>query len=85
MGKAFSSSNINKEERVSCEDDDVPIKLISGFVICVTDRKWWLACVLQLSPDESQVKVSLLHPAGPSTSLRYPASECIVMVRVKDI
>ena len=44
-----------------------------------------MACVLQLSPDESQVRVSLLHPAGPSTSFRYPANECIVMVTVKDI
>ena len=26
-----------------------------------------------------------LHPAGPSTSFRYPANECIVMVTVKDI
>ena len=53
--KAFSSSTTSKEERVSCEDDDgIPVELISGFVICVVAREWWLACVLQLSPDDNE-------------------------------
>jgi len=59
--KAFSSSTTSKEERVSCvvESDDVPVESISGFVTCVVDREWWLGCVLQLSPDENQVKVAV--------------------------
>ena len=84
--KAFSSSTTNKEERVSCEDnDDVQVEHISGFVTCVVEREWRLACVLQLSPDEDRVKVTLLHPPGPSNSFRYPKSEHIVTVTVKDI
>jgi len=85
--KAFSSSTTSKEERVSCEveSDDVPVESISGFVTCVVDREWWLGCVLQLSPDENQVKVALLHPPGPSNSFRYPKGEHIVTVTVKDI
>ena len=42
-----------------------------------------LACVLQLSPYEDRVKVTLLHPPGPSNS--NPKSEHIVTVTVKDI
>ena len=85
--KAFSSSTTSKEERASCEveSDDVPVESISGFVTCVVDREWWLGCVLQLSPDENQVKVALLHPPGPSNSFRYPKGEHIVTVTVKDI
>ena len=84
--KAFSSSTLSKEERVSCEVDvDVPVESISGFVTCVVNREWWLACVLQLSPDEKQVRVTLLHPPGPSKSFRFPTSEHIVTVTVKDI
>lgn len=84
--KAFSSSTTSKEERVSCEnDDDVPVESISGFVTCVVDREWWLACVLQLSPDENEVRVTLLHPPGPSNSFRYPISEHMMTVAVKDI
>ena len=81
--KAFSSSTTNKEERVSCEDnDDVQVERISGFVTCVVEREWRLACVLQLSPDEDRVKVTLLHPPRPSNSFK---SEHIVTVTVKDI
>ena len=84
--KAFSSSTLSKEERVSCEvDDDMPVESISGFVTCVVNREWWPACVLRLSPDENQVRVTLLHPPGPSKSFRFPTSEHIVMVTVKDI
>ena len=79
--KAFSLSTTSKE----CEDDDVPVESISGFVTCVVNREWWLGCVLQMSPDENQVRVTLLHPPGPSNSFRYPMSENIVTVTVKDI
>ena len=51
----------------------------------MVEREWRLACVLQLSPDEDRVKVTLLHPPGPSNSFRYPKSEHIVTVTVKDI
>ena len=55
-------------------------------LLLVDDRKWWLACVLQLHPDnETQVRVTLLHPPGPSNSFRYPTSEHIVMVTTRDI
>ena len=37
------------------------------------------------SPDEDRVKVTLLHPPGPSNSFRYPKSEHIVTITVKDI
>ena len=83
--KVFSLSTTSREERVSCKDDDLPLESISGFVTCVVDRKWWLACVLELSPDENQVRETLLHPPGPSNSFKYPASEHIVMVSTKDI
>ena len=51
----------------------------------MVEKEWLLACVLQLSPDEDRVKVTLLHPPGPSNSFRYPKSEHIVTVTVKDI
>ena len=48
------------------------------------DRKWWLACVLHLSPDESQAKLKLLHSPGPSGLFKYPPSEHTVTVATKD-
>ena len=41
--------------------------------------------MLHLSPDESQIKLKLLHPPGPSNSFRYPPSEHTVTIAVKDV
>ena len=82
--KPFSTSTTSKEETVSC-GDDVPLGSISGFVTCVVDNQWWLACVLQLSEDDDGVRVTLLHPPGPRNSFRYPPDEHIVTVTTKDI
>ncbi len=83
--KAFSASDISREERVTSTEDDIPPETISGFVTCMIDGKWWLACVLQLSPDESQVKLTLLHPPGPSSSFKYPQAEHTVTVATNNI
>ena len=55
--------------------DDISPESIAGFVTCLMDRKWWLACVLHLTPDESQVKLKLLHPSEPANSFKYPPSD----------
>ena len=83
--KTFSSSTVLKTERIFREEDDLPVESISGFVTCLVDRKWWLACVLQLKEDENLVKVTLLHPPGPSQSYRYPKNEHIETVAVRDV
>ena len=83
--KAFSASSSCREERVTTTEDDLSPELISGFATCLLDRKWWLACVLHLTPDESQVKLKLLHPPGPSSSFKYPPSEHTEIVATKDI
>lgn len=83
--KAFSASDSSREERVTSTEDDIPPESISGFVTCVVDGKWWLACVLHLSPDESQVKLMLLHPPGPSSSFKYPPTEHTVTVATRHI
>ena len=38
-----------------------------------------------LSLDESQVKLTLLHHSGPSSSFKYPPTEYIVTVATKNI
>ena len=47
--------------------------------------QWWLACVLHLSPDESQVKLKLLHPPGPANSFKYPPLEHTITIAIKDV
>ena len=73
IAKVFSSSTDSKEERVSSLDTELRLEDISGFVTCHYDGQWWLACVLQLDADNSEAKVTILHPHGPSRSFRYPS------------
>ena len=61
--KAFSSSTTNKEESVSGEDKVMVER--TGFVACVVEREWWLACVLQLSPGEIEER----YTAAPSRDI----------------
>lgn len=55
---------------------------IKGFVTCVYDKEWWVACVLQVSEDSEEVCVSFLHSHGPSRSFKYPARPDILTVPV---
>ncbi len=58
---------------------------ISGFVTCLRDGQWWLACVLQVHVENSRVKLTFLHPHGPSNSFKYPAVQDIHTVPVKHV
>jgi hypothetical protein len=42
-------------------------------------------CPLHLSPDESQVKLKLLHPSGLANSFKYPSSEHTITIATKDV
>ena len=67
----FSSSATFKEERVTLKTSDLQLDSVVGFVTCLYDEKWWLACVLQIIQEDSQVKPTFLHQHGPSSSYIY--------------
>ena len=46
-----------------------PPESIAGFVTYMYDENWWLACVLGVCSDTNQVKLTFMHPHGPSNSL----------------
>lgn len=48
---------------------------VNGYVTVKYDGKWWLAYVLDKNESEDEVKVTFLHPAGPSPSLSYPSGK----------
>ena len=49
-----------------------------------THHQWWVACVLQTEVND-EVKVSFLHPNGPSRSFRYPHRPDILNIPLSDI
>jgi hypothetical protein len=42
------------------------------------DTFWWLGCVLSVSEESNDVKISFLHPHGSSASYIYPATPHIL-------
>ncbi len=71
--RPFSTCITFKEERVTSGETDIAVESISGFVTCLRDGQWWLACVLQVHVKNSRVKLTLFHPHGPSNAFKYPA------------
>jgi hypothetical protein len=51
--KVFSKANVfNTTHIVHLQDEEYQVKDIRGSVTCEYDRKWWLACVLQVNDSE---------------------------------
>jgi hypothetical protein len=63
---------------ISVLEEIIELKYIRGFVTCKYDNFWWLGCVLSVSEESIDVKISFLHPHGPSASYRYPATPHIL-------
>lgn len=83
--RVFSSSSISKEERVASCESELPVEQISGFVTSSYNGHWWVACVLQLYADTSEVRLTFLHPHGSSHSFRYPRVQDILTIPISDI
>ena len=70
--KFYSLSDVSKKERVELAKNEIPSESITGFVTCLHEENWWLACVLEVCSDNKEVKLTFLHPHGPSNSFKYP-------------
>lgn len=79
------SQDMREEIVVEKVRSSLTFKEIKGFVTCVYDKKWWVACVLSSNADTRLVKLSFLHPNGPSTSFSYPQQSDILEVDASTI
>lgn len=70
----YSASDTSREERVTLRTNDIPPESIVGFATCISDGHWWLACVIEVIQEDSQVELTFLHPHGPSSSYKYPGT-----------
>ena len=52
---------------------------------CIYDGEWWLACVLEVDAENGEVKVTFLHPHGPSRSFKYPFVLNILVIPTTDL
>lgn len=58
---------------------------VSGYITAVYDQKWWLAYVLEKNEEEDELKVTFLHPAGPSSSFSYPRKPDVLWISLTDV
>jgi hypothetical protein len=63
-----ASPNCTENRVISVLKDIIELKDIRGFVTCLFDNFWWLGCVLSVSEESNDVKISFLYPRGPSAS-----------------
>ena len=80
----YSGSDTYRDEKVSQTGEELQPEAVIGFVTCLVEKKWWLACVLDVI-EQVQVKLTLLHPHGPSRSFRYPVKEDVHIIELKNI
>ena len=66
-------------------ESELLAELISGFVTLYCDEDWWVACVVQVHADTSELRLSFLHPHGPSHSFRCPYVQDILSIPMFDI
>lgn len=83
--KIYSNSLVSKVEQITKVEGELPITDIKGFVTAVYDGKWWLACVINRDEDNVQIKLSFLHPSGPSPSFSFPGKPDELYVPIQDI
>ena len=83
--RLYSTSSVTKEESVTLTQNDFSVDSITGFVTCQLDGNWWLGCVIGVDPVDSSVKLTFLHPHGPSNSFKYPGSPDIHTLLITDI
>ncbi len=60
--RPYSASDTSRKERVTLAKNDIPPELIVGFVTCLYDGNWWLACVLGVCNDISASSRSVKYP-----------------------
>ena len=83
--KFYSLSDVSKKEREDLAKNEIPPESITGFVTCLYEENWWLACVLEVCSDNKEVKLTFLHPHGPSNSFKYPEPQNILNIPTGDI
>jgi hypothetical protein len=77
--KIYSASpNYTENSVISALKEMIELKDITGFVTRMYDNFWWLGCVLSVSEESNDIKISFLHPHRTSALYIYPAMSHIL-------
>ena len=82
--RPFSRSLTYTLEKATKLDREMEVKTITGYVTYAYNSEWWLAYILDVNSDNSEVRLMFLHPHGPARSYKYSATPDILAVSVSD-
>lgn len=83
--KYFSEASTYFNVVVSRSADKLTLANCTGYVTVAYDKRWWLAYVMERNEDLDEVKVTFLHPCGPSPSFCYPRKPDVLWVSITDV
>lgn len=83
--KYFSEATASSTFIVSRSADKLTLADCTGYVTVAYDGKWWLAYIMDRNEDLDEVKVTFLHPCGPSPSFHYPRKPDVLWVSITDV
>lgn len=83
--KAFSFSSSSTNYRVISSEETLKFKDMNGYVISIYNERWWLSYVLEKNEEVNEVKVTFLHPPGPSPSFSFPSTPDVLCIPYSDI
>ncbi|GBM94390.1 hypothetical protein AVEN_266418-1 [Araneus ventricosus] len=80
ISKIFSFATTSISYQVISKGEMLNFRDMNGYVISMYNEKWWLSYVL----GENEVKVTFLHPSGPSPSFSYPLTPDVLRIPSSD-
>lgn len=83
--KIFSEDTTERTVIIRKCSEKLQMSEVSGYITAVYDQKWWLAYVLEKNEEEDELKVTFLHPAGPSSSFSYPRKPDVLWISLTDV
>ena len=83
--RPFSRSLTYTLQKDTKLDSEIEVKSTTGYVTCAYNDEWWLAYVLDVNSENSEVRLIFLHPHGPARSYKYPATPDILTVSISDV
>ena len=76
----FQHQQLSKKKKSKKKDSELELETISGYVTCMYNNNYWLAFVLDMDVENSEVKLTFLHPQGPACSYKYPTTPDVLKV-----
>ena len=73
------------EKEVTKSHEKLRFEEIRDYVTAVYDNNLWLGYVLEKNEEQDEVKITFLHPSGPTKSFSYPRHPDVLWVSIVDI